>query len=1014
MPMIRFFVLFLIVTPFFGYTQNKLSSTYHISHYTDENGLTQNSVKSLSLDEKGYLWMATEDGLVRFDGQSFFRYNKAHTNTHSSRIKNLIRDLNTGELFGKTEHRELIPILDGVASRNPLLFNQVFTVPTSIFYSQNKIATELPDLDSNFPFENFFIHLSNEKHYLITRDSLIVGQNNKTIKIPFRNDGTRGFFVLNELLFHFDESGQFVVFNTDKMKAIPLTGDLLKEHEFIQKDLKVYWNSSMDQAFIYSNRAFFELSYANDELVTTSIISEFDFNERKIVTTYYDKLNKRLFLGSNTQGLFVIQLPIFDARTSKANQENVVNYALYPYGDGSTLFANGSLLYSDGKTSELPLVQQSSNNFSLAIDQDKNIWTQKDSIIYKLSPNADQVLEQYTLPYKSTCLYIDNENTLWIGTEGAIYLKKLKTAGLPPVVVTKIKDTSFLLKENNLLWIGTFNGLYQYNLINKNTFPIPKTASMHIRSLYNRDNELWISTYGDGFYLYKAGQLTQMPLDHNQYLANSHCLLEDAKGYFWISTNKGLFQASIKDLLAFSEGKVDNVFYLYYAKSFGFNTNEFNGGCQPCASIQNDDTFIFPSLMGSVQFNPNLIKPELPNKPIIIDRITIDSIEIPLNDTVNAKADFGRMNIQVSSPYFGNPENLNFEYKLGDKGNLIKVNPDQTISFSTLPHGTHELHIRKSNGFNQDDFEYRILVIQVSPFYYQTWWFRLGVALVLIGVTFYIFKMRNNNALKRNKQLEILVDIRTADLEKSIVDLQESQGLLKEQTAFQKRLIAAITHDIKSPLKYLMVTSKYLYHNDGINGPIKDSIRAIYISSSNMFYFTDNLLNYSKLFVDKKKMDHELINLRKLVIDKTSTFSEIVMHNKIKINNNIPLDINILTEKITLSVILHNLIDNAIKFSSNGTITFNTKKIGDTLVLNIMDTGCGLCPEILEWLNAPNSKSGTEGLGLKTVKHFAHRIPLKIEADSTVGIGTHIRLIFNEQIVVIRPQNKIQLSAQKY
>ncbi len=1008
--MVRFFISFLIFIPFLGHTQTPLSSSYHTSHYTDENGLTQNSVKSLALDEKGYLWMATEDGLTRFDGKSFYPFYKTHTNTHSNRIKNIIKDFNTGSFFGKTEHNELIPIQGGETSRNSLHFDKIFSKPNT-FKSPNKLATELPDLDSTFPIENFLIQLTNEKYYSVTRDSLVFHDKSNIIKTAFKNDGTRGFFVLNKLLFHFNKQGQFTVFNGREMKTIPLKGDLIEENKNVPEDLKVYWNSNTDQAFIYFDKSFFKLSYTDDRLITTSIINKFDFDKRKIVTAYYDEQNKRLFLGSKTEGLFIIQLAIFDARMPRINQENVMSYASYPYNDNSTLFSNGNLIYSDGKISELPLVRQKSNNFSLTIDQDKNIWTKKDSTIYKLSPKGDQVLEQHDLPYKTTCLYIDNENTLWIGTEGAVYSKSLVKPDLPTIEVTKVKDTSYLQKQNDVLWIGTFDGLYQYKLTNNELSAIQKTANIHIRSLYQRANELWISTYGNGFYLYKGAQLTKMPLDQNQYLNNAHCILEDSNGYFWISSNKGLFQASINDLLAFSEGKADNVFYLYYTKMFGFNTNEFNGGCQPCATIQNDGTFTFPSLIGSVQFNPTLIQPELPNKPLTIDKITIDSVEIPLNDTIRAKADFGRLNIQVSSPYFGNPENLSFEYQLGDNGKLIKVNQDQIISFSTLPHGTHELLIRKPNGFNNDNFEYRNLVIQVSPFYYQTWWFRSFVALLLVGVMTYIFKVRNYHTLKRNKQLQILVENRTADLEKSILDLQVSQRLLKEQAVFQKRLIAGITHDIKSPLKYLMVTSKYLYHTEGINGPIKDSIRAIYISSSNMFHFTDNLLNYSRLFVDKKKIAHELINLRKLVIDKTSTFSEIVMHNKIKINNHIPPKLHIESEKITLSVILHNLVDNAIKFSSNGTITFSTKEVGETLVLNIMDTGCGMCPEILDWLNAESSEDGTEGLGLKTVKHFAHRIPLSIEADSTIGVGTHIKLTFAKRVVVVtQPQNKTQLS----
>lgn len=1013
MPKIHFFILFLFLflNPFSGHAQNTRPLTYHLKNYTDENGLPQNSVKSIAVDESGYLWLATEDGLVRFDGKDFRIYNKSHSGTESNRIISILKNLDSERLYALNEFHELTPIQNGKALKSPLTYQNVFEFPNDPngFVS---VSRELPDYKLPIGLEDFFIQTTKDVFFAITKDSLTALKKDP-IQISFKNDGTRGFFVLNKLLFHFDQKGFFTVFDNHKMKEVPLIGDLLKENNNDLENLRLFWNSNTKQVFIYHNNVLFEMHYTDRGLEATFLLDNFDFDEKKIVTIYHDHVHKRLFLGSQTQGLFIVQYPIFNAGMSNKKADKITSAALIPYKENVSLFANGNLLYSDGTESELPLFQRYSKNYSLAIDSENNIWTQRDTILYKLSPNGDQILERHAFPFVLFSLYIDDDEQLWIGSEGAIYSKNLRSPQLPIERVAFLKDVRYLHKQNNLLWIGTSNGLYEFHLIHKTLSPISKMMGKQVRSILSRGDQLWISTYGDGFYLYRDEQLIKMPLDRHHYLNSAHCILEDSNGFFWISTNKGLFQAFIQDLLAYSEGKVSTVFYQYYDKQLGFNSNEFNGGCQPCGNILKNGTFVFPSMIGAVQFDPLSIFPELPNNVLNIDKITIDSLEVEPRDTLYAKADFGRLEIQLSSPYFGNPNNLSFEYQLGDKSHWTSVNEEKTISFSTLPHGNHQLKIRKVNGFNEGNFEYRNVVIVVSPFFYQTWWFYLGLTAVFIAFVFSFFGIRNRNILRQNKQLEKLVINRTADLEKSVLNLQNSKKLLKDQSNFQKRLIVAITHDIKSPLKYLMITSRHLLYQDKLSAPQKASVKAIYLSASSMFHFTDNLLNYSKLFLDKKKIPRESINIKKIIVDKTTIFSEILIHNGIQVRNHIPSDLYILSETITLSVILHNLIDNAIKFTSNGTISFHTEYIETTVILSIHDTGCGMCPEILNWLNGEGSKGITEeGLGLKTVKNLASRIPLTIKAKSNLGAGTKINLIFEKNLVVSQVQNKIPLSTQ--
>uniref|UniRef100_A0AAU6WM76 Two component regulator propeller n=1 Tax=Chryseobacterium endophyticum TaxID=1854762 RepID=A0AAU6WM76_9FLAO len=94
-----------------------------------------------------------------------------------------------------------------------------------------------------------------------------------------------------------------------------------------------------------------------------------------------------------------------------------------------------------------------------------------------------------------------------------------------------------------------------------------------------------------------------MPEDPDRDIASAHTFLEDQKGYFWISTNNGLFKVKEKMLLDFAENKKYPVYYYRYTKLNGLLNNEFNTA-YPGGNILANGDFVFPSMEGFVFFRP--------------------------------------------------------------------------------------------------------------------------------------------------------------------------------------------------------------------------------------------------------------------------------------------------------------------------------------------------------------------------------------------------------------------------
>ncbi|NQX38989.1 Signal transduction histidine kinase [Pedobacter steynii] len=987
--LLLFFFLFL---SFSGYSQHPVP--YSVKHYTDNNGLPQNSVKSVVKDDLGFLWLATEAGLVRFDGSNFLLYEKDATHASTNRMYTIVKVLKTGKLYAETEYHEFIPISGGYAVPKPA------HKALKMEREDIEVAHELPL--KNPHLQDFTMQIAADENCTVLKDSLVFHKRGKNNRIAFPHQKEGSFFISGKQVIYSNNKGAFTLFKDAIPQPIPLTGDFEQERSSKNPNFKIYWGNSTDQAFLYLNKTLYRLEYKDGKLLTKLIINDFDFEEQHINNVYYDSINKRLFLGSFSQGLFVLQLQLFNTSVLHKKMDNKVSYAQLPFGDHTVLFANGTLLNTDGISRQLPLFDTYSNNFSLATDRDKNIWTQNGMSVYKLNPKGNKLLQTFNFPDQPACLYLDQDSVLWIGTRGGIYTAPTGRQDSIPTLVVPLKNVTYIKKKGDELWIGTFKGLYKYHLRKKNLFAVPQMANANVRSILIRNEEIWISTYGDGFYLYKNHQLTKMPLDDHKYLNHAHCLIADKKGFLWISTNKGLFQVAVNDLLTVSKNNLAKVYYAYYDKTSGFKTDEFNGGCQPCGSVLNNGIFVFPSLIGSVLFNPLTISPELPDKPIYIDKITVDNTEILKKDTLSIGQDFERLEVQVSSPYFGTAYNLQFEYRLSANGSWLKLT-EKAIVFSKLQHGTYELYIRKLNGFNSK-FTFRKLTIIVRPYFYQTWWFYSIISVLIVAGLIFFIKARTRSILLKNERLENLIRKRTQDLEKNIIILEESKYLLSEQTSFQKKLIAAITHDLKSPLKYMMVMGKHLYKNESVSGPVKDNLMAIYTSANSMYHFTENLLNYSKLFHTKKPSKDDYVNLNQLIAEKIEIFSGIAKYSRTTLHNHISSDIILYTNRVMLSVIIHNLLDNAIKFCADGRIEFGAKSTDQYVSFWIQDTGYGMPEAILNWLNSNSEERSeenqdlTDGLGLKMVKVFTAKMDLQLTVKSEAGQGTKIEFkLLNHQ-----------------
>jgi K+-sensing histidine kinase KdpD len=242
--------------------------------------------------------------------------------------------------------------------------------------------------------------------------------------------------------------------------------------------------------------------------------------------------------------------------------------------------------------------------------------------------------------------------------------------------------------------------------------------------------------------------------------------------------------------------------------------------------------------------------------------------------------------------------------------------------------------------------------------------------------------------------------MRTQQLQTTVVALRKTKEDLSVQVNNHKSLIKTITHDIKSPLKFIAITGRYLYNNLEKSKPIsKEDIQAIHTSSSQLFHFVDNFLEYAKE-TDLNSNESEPYSLNTLTGEKADFFKNIATAAKTTIYNKVDTRLLISVNRHLLSIILHNLLDNALKHTFGGTITVQASVENNLLSISVADTGKGMSPELVNYyMNLYTNRSSMpkqKGMGLHMIAELLAITGGALHITSEENKGTTVTISFTQ------------------
>ncbi|MCC6286612.1 MAG: hypothetical protein IT249_01880, partial [Chitinophagaceae bacterium] len=872
-----------------------------MTRYTDQEGLPQNSVKAMIKDREGFLWFTTEEGLVRFDGKHFRNFVQEFPALSSQRFHTILQDWRDSSFVATNADASCLRIHDGTADHDDSFLKyragKLGVVPWLHFpdieeYGRGGIPDEINGLMFG---KNDSVMLAGKAWLYTVLPGHVEGFYNDSLQFatPFGKAPPDRFFLRNDTLFCWGNNNTIYAF-TGKHEPVSMTleGDIPRVEAH---DLRLYRSNVYGGGLLAcTGDRWYNVERKGSAFVATLLVDNFNWKKNRIICALYDAEAGNLFLGSATEGLFRFSFTHFRLMRAERTDLDNVFYAQTIYKPGKVLTPQGHIISLDDHHMEKTALHRliNSDKYAIITDTTGFIWTKNAKTLLRIDPDSFKELGRWELPASISTLARGNGYTLYAATDnGTIFSIDALTGTIDPEPFVKLPVAVTCLRTvNGFLFASTVKGLYKTDPATGGYATIPALADKHINNLYiPAENEIWGTLYQQGFFVLRNEKLTIFPIDQSQSLRNSHCIVEDRLGYFWIPTNKGLFQAARNDLMSFADGLQRDINYRYYSTRDGLFTNEFNGGCTPCGLLLPDGWISLPSMNGLVWFNPSDMNRQTSEAAIFIDRVLVNGSPAYFSDTLHVSRHDQQIKILLSTPNWNNAENTQWQYAFAEgKDTAWFVADNDMVSLSAMSSGVYQLLIRKPAGFGKENYIYRQLVIDV-PY----GWYLHPVSLLCGGILGLLLvwggmRLRIGYIKQQNRHLEQKIGEKTKELQVINRRLEASRSALDRRIQLQEKIIASVSHDVKSPMAYLKMITERIYEGlkqEGNSAYIRP-MQAVNMHTEKLYYFMDNLLNYVKTQTEAGDILTEIFPVKELAEEKIDFFREMAEQKQTSFINN--------------------------------------------------------------------------------------------------------------------------------
>lgn len=1037
-----------------------------------EQGLSQLSVMNIYQDELGTIWLATREGLNRYNGNNVevFRPNPKDSNSlGESLIMNVCGDkknhlyIHTQNSVNQFDIRsssmsviQKSPV-DLIYFANDLLwiaeFNQIFT------YKDGKKVLFLTVEQSTSAIKQLL--LSSDGHlYIGTLSSgVFVVDKNKKIRPLIENssqvsdiyeDSRKNIWISTwqKGVFKLERNGNLLNFRHSYNPAVSsISSDFARC--VCEENSNVIWigtKKGLDRL----NQETGEISHYNSKgynpanrLSNESVWSLYKDEQGTIwVGTYFGGLNYfnpdiNFYNFHHLQNGEFLNKPFPVISSILEADDN--SLFLCSEGDGLIHYNLLSKTYKVYRADTKSTNSLSADNIKAAYYDKRNdeLWlgTHLGGLcLFNTKTESFSQFKQIKSEWPESRILsavVPYKDKLLVGTHDGLFLFEKKDGSFTLFssklhqLVKYIQDVK--VDNTGNIWIANIQGVYKFNpntnKVNHYYFDADNKHSLSNNNvskiLIDSKQRVWIATSGGGVNLYQSATNDFLRFNsedmglNNDFVSN---LIESKFGYLLVSTTRGF------SMLDPENQKVYN-----YSSDNGLPLNSlYSGGL----CLTSKGAIFMSGMNGMVAFNEeNLAVPErkirlqlvklfINNKEILPeDKTGVLDVSLPYTNGINLNYKQNMLTIEFASNNYIPENQPKFRYMLqgySDSWTELPLGANM-LNFMNLSSGKYQLIVEAVSLVDEEVIASTKLEIRIQPPFYLSWYAWLFYTLLVFFVVWRYLKFSSARLL----------------LETSLKYEKKEKEHLEEVNQSKLRFFTNISHEFRTPLTLISGQVDMMMQMNNIPPAIYNRILNIKRNTVNMNYLVNELLEFRKTEQGHLNIKASEIDFVKFLYEIYLSFSEYAVYRTINLHFKTNSDqLNLWFDPVQMQKVFYNLISNAFKFTSqNGTVNIYIEDDVNVVYVKIEDTGIGIAKEEIDkifdrFYQAENGIQlstmlpGT-GIGLALTKSILelHQAEISVESKANVGSIFTIRLkkgsshFADEQKVEYQDADRVSLDA---